>query len=69
MINQLIELGQKLKSYLQKKITIKHIWTELLTFLNYGRVDEDILKKITKLEKSNPIRIKLKKESKNWIWY
>lgn len=44
MINQLLELGQKLKNYLKKKITFKHIWTELLAFLKYGRVDRDYLK-------------------------
>jgi hypothetical protein len=44
MINQLVVLGQKLKSYLKKKITIKHLWTELLAFLKYGSVDGDYLK-------------------------
>ena len=44
MINQLVVLGQKLKSYFKKKITIKHIWTELLSFLKYGSVDGDYIK-------------------------
>lgn len=55
MINQLLELGQKLKSYLKKKITIKHIWTELLAFLKYGRVDRDYLKVL--LTTRNQIRL------------
>lgn len=44
MINQLVVLGQKLKSYFKKKITIKHLWTELLSFLKYGSVDGDYIK-------------------------
>ena len=43
MINQLLVLGQNLKSYLRKKITIKHIWGELIAFLKYRSVDEDNL--------------------------
>ena len=43
MINQLVVLGQKLKNYIKKKITIKHLWTELLSFLKYGSVDSDYL--------------------------
>jgi len=46
IINQLVEMGQKLKSYLKKKITIKYLWTELLAFLKYGSVDEDYLKEL-----------------------
>ena len=46
MINQLVVLGQKLKSYLKKKITIKHLWTELLAFLKYGSVDGEYLKQL-----------------------
>ncbi|MDA3860592.1 MAG: hypothetical protein PF445_05150, partial [Melioribacteraceae bacterium] len=44
MINQLVVLGQKLKTYLKRKITIKHLWNELLAFLKYGSLDEDYLK-------------------------
>lgn len=44
MINQLVVFGQKLKSYIKKKITIKHLWNELLAFLKYGSLDEDYLK-------------------------
>jgi len=46
MINQLVVLGQKLKSYLKKKITIKHLWTELLAFLKYGSVDRERIKQL-----------------------
>jgi len=46
MINQLVVLGQKLKSYLKKKITIKHLWTELLAFLKYRSVDGDYIKQL-----------------------
>ena len=46
IINQLVVLGQKLKSYLKKKITIKHLWTELLAFLKYGSVDGEYLKQL-----------------------
>ncbi|MBR9683618.1 hypothetical protein GOV03_03690 [Candidatus Woesearchaeota archaeon] len=46
MINQLVVLGQKLKSYFKKKITIKHLWTELLAFLKYGFVDGEYLKQL-----------------------
>ncbi len=46
MINQLVVLGQKLKCYLKKKITIKHLWTELLAFLKYGSVDGEYLKQL-----------------------
>lgn len=55
MINQLLELGQKLKSYIKKKITIKHLWTELLAFLKYGSVDRDYLKVL--LNTKNQIRL------------
>ncbi len=44
MINQLLVLGQNLKSYLKKKITIKHLWTELLAFLKYRYIDKENLK-------------------------
>jgi len=43
MINQLLELGQKLKNYLKKKITIKYLWAELLAFLKRDRVDRERL--------------------------
>jgi len=46
MINQLLVLGQNLKSYLKKKITVKHIWTELIAFLKFKYVDEDYLKQL-----------------------
>jgi len=46
MINQLVVLGQKLKCYLKSKITIKHLWTELLAFLKYGSVDGEYLKQL-----------------------
>ena len=46
MINQLVVLGQKLKSYIKKKITIKHLWTELIAFLKYGSVDGDYIKQL-----------------------
>lgn len=46
MINQLVVLGQKLKSYLKRKITIKHLWTELIAFLKYGSVDDDYIKEL-----------------------
>jgi hypothetical protein len=55
MINQLVVLGQKLKSYIKKKITIKHLWTELLAFLKYGSVDGEYLKQL--LEKRIQIRL------------
>jgi len=55
MINQLVVLGQKLKSYLKKKITIKHLWTELLAFLKYGSVDGEYLKQL--LDKRIQIRL------------
>lgn len=55
MINQLLVLGQNLKSYLKKKITIKHIWGELLAFLKYRYVDEDNLKIL--LSTRNQIRL------------
>ena len=55
MINQLLVLGQNLKSYLKKKITIKHIWTELLAFLKYRYVDEDNLRML--LSTRNQIRL------------
>ncbi len=44
MINQLLVLGQNLKSYLEKDVTIKHLWTELIVFLKYKEVDKDYLK-------------------------
>ena len=44
IINQLIVYGQKLKQYLRKKITIKFLWNELLSFLKYGSIDGDYLK-------------------------
>jgi len=37
IINQLLVLGQKLK---RSKITIKHIWKNLLAFMLYGEIDE-----------------------------
>ena len=46
MINQLVVLGQKLKQYLRKKITIKHLWTELLAFLKYRSVDGEYIKQL-----------------------
>lgn len=46
IINQLVVLGQKLKSYIKKKITIKHLWTELLAFLKYGSVDGDYIEQL-----------------------
>lgn len=55
MINQLVVLGQKLKSYLKKKITIKHLWTELLSFLKYGSVDGDYIEQL--LETRSQIRL------------
>ena len=55
MINQLVVLGQKLKSYLKKKITIKHLWTELISFLKYGSIDSDYLKQL--LETRSQIRL------------
>ena len=55
MINQLVVLGQKLKSYIKKKITIKHLWTELLAFMKYGSVDGDHLKQL--LETRSQIRL------------
>lgn len=55
MINQLLVLGQDLKSYLSRKITIKHIWTELLAFLRYRSIDEDNLKIL--LSTRNQIRL------------
>ena len=48
MINQLVVLGQKLKSYLKRKITLKHLWSELLAFLKYGSVDGNYLKLLLK---------------------
>lgn len=48
MINQLIVFGEKLKNYLKKKITIKHLWTELIAFLKYGSVDGDYIKQLLK---------------------
>jgi hypothetical protein len=55
MINQLVVLGQKLKNYLKKKITIKHLWTELIAFLKYGSIDENYIKQL--LEKRIQIRL------------
>jgi len=55
IINQLIELGQKLKSYLKNKITIKHLWTELLAFLKRGSVNRDYLQAL--LTTRNQIRL------------
>ena len=34
----------KLDSYLKKKITIKHIWIELIAFLKHKEVDKGYLK-------------------------
>ena len=55
MINQLLVLGQKLKRYLKEKITIKHLWKNLLAFLIYGEVDEEKL--IELLDKKIQIRL------------
>lgn len=55
IINQLVVLGQKLKGYLKKKITIKHLWTELIAFLKYGSIDVFYLKLL--LEKQIQIRL------------
>ncbi len=55
MINQLIELGQKLKSYLKKKITIKYLWTELLAFLKYRTVDREYIQAL--FNKRSQIRL------------
>ena len=55
MINQLLELGQKLKSYLKKKITIKYLWAELLAFLKRDRVNREYLKEL--LNTRNQIRL------------
>lgn len=46
IINQLLVLGQKLKKYLREKITIKHLWKNLLVFLIYGEVDQEKLLKL-----------------------
>ena len=46
MTNQLVVIGQKLKYYLKKKITIKHLWIELLAFLKYGSVDDEYLEQL-----------------------
>ena len=40
IINQLLELGEKLK---ERGITIKHIWKNLLAFMLYGKIDEDVI--------------------------
>jgi len=53
--NQLVVLGEKLKRYLKKKITIKHLWKELIAFLKYGTVDEDYIKQL--LERRIQIRL------------
>jgi hypothetical protein len=55
IINQLVVLGQKLKNYLRKKMTIKHLWTELIAFLKYGSIDGDYLQQL--LEKRIQIRL------------
>ncbi len=55
MINQLVVLGQKLKSYFRKKMTIKHLWAELIAFLKYGSIDGDYLQGL--LEKRIQIRL------------
>jgi len=55
IINQLVVLGQKLKSYLKKKITIKHLWIELIAFLKYGSVDAENLKQL--LDTRSQIRL------------
>ena len=55
MINQLVVLGQKLKSYLKRKITIRHLWTELLAFLKYGSFDRDHINLL--LTTKNQIRL------------
>jgi len=52
IINQLLVLGQKLK---RLRVTIKHIWKNLLAFMLYGKIDE---KKInTSLNCRNQIRL------------
>ena len=55
IINQLVILGQKLKNYFKKKITIKHLWNELIAFLKYGTVDGDYIKQL--LERRIQIRL------------
>jgi hypothetical protein len=55
MINQLLVLGQDLKSYLRKKITIKHIWKEIIAFLKYCNVDSNDLASL--LERRIQIRL------------
>jgi len=55
MINQLLESWQKLHSYIRKKITIKHLWKKLLSFLEYGEIDEDDIRKLM----SRKIQIRL----------
>jgi len=46
IINQLVVLGQKLKNYIKKKITIKHLWNELIAFLKYGSVEGHYIKEL-----------------------
>ena len=55
MINQLLELGEKLKSYIKEKITIEHLWKHLLSFLQYGDIDENKIQELM----SRKIQIRL----------
>ncbi len=55
MINQLLESGEKLKSYIKEKITIKHLWKNLLLFLQYGNIDENKIQELI----SRKIQIRL----------
>lgn len=55
IINQLIECSKKLKESIKGKLTIKHLWKNLLSFLLWGEVDQGELLKF--LETKIQIRL------------
>lgn len=46
IINQLLVIGQKLKTYLKEKITLKYLWKRLLAFLLYGEIDREKISRL-----------------------
>ena len=52
IINQLLVIGQKLKRY---RVTVKHIWKNLLAFMLYGKIEEEKIKSL--LERRIQIRL------------
>lgn len=55
IINQLLVIGQKLKTYLKEKITLKYLWKRLLAFLLYGEIDREKISRL--LNKKIQIRL------------